>query len=236
MNIAICDDMQEHRAALRTVLGAWALSKNMALHIDEYSDGIALLEQSIDSLRSIDVLFLDIYMPQTNGMEVAHELRKRNIEALLVFLTTSSDFALEGYEVAALSYLVKPVGSSKVCEVMDRALQQFRPKSMLLGERLFIVDDIVFAESRLKIVKLHFKDGSSAEVREKLDVVAEHLGGNNFLRCHKSFLVNLAYVARAHGSTFIMTQGSEIPIRQKDCAELRKAYFDYLKLCAGVES
>lgn len=235
MNIAICDDIKEHRTALRTVLGAWALSKNITLRIEEYPDGINMLEQNISNLQAIDILFLDIYMPQTNGMEVARELRKREIEAPIVFLTTSSDFALEGYEVSALSYLIKPVSSLRVCEVMDRALQQFRPKRILLGNQLFMVDDIVFAESHLKIVKLHFKDGRTVEVREKLDVIANQLEKNNFLRCHKSFLVNLAYIARTHGPTFITTQGYEIPIRQRDQAEQRKAYFDYLKLCAGVE-
>ncbi|MEA5020178.1 MAG: LytTR family DNA-binding domain-containing protein [Gordonibacter sp.] len=234
MKIAICDDMSSQREALRKVLSAWAFSRNVSFDIYEFTDGSDILEQSTVVLRTFDLIFLDIYMGQTNGIDTARALRERGVESSLVFLTASSDFAIEGYEVSALSYLVKPVRLEAFNAMMARFLQQYRPKSLFLGDRLFVIDDIVYAESNLKIVSFHFKDGAVAHVREKLDVVESRLTERSFLRCHKSYIVNMNYVARVKGGSFITTLEEIVPMRQKDAADLRKTYFEYLKVCAGI--
>ncbi len=234
MRIAICDDVPAQRESLRKILGAWAFSKSVSLDIFEFADGSQVLEKNTAFLRALDLIFLDIYMDQINGIDTARALRARGVESSLIFVTASSDYAIEGYEVSALSYLVKPVCLEVFNATMERFMRQYRPRSLFLGDRLFVMDDIVYAESSLKIVSFYFKDGTVAEVREKLDVVESHLLERSFLRCHKSYIVNMNYVVRVEGGSFVTTLGRIVPMRQKDAADLRKIYFEYLKVYAGV--
>lgn len=234
MRIAICDDVSAQREALRKILRVWAFSKNVPLDIFEFADGSEILEKNTAFLRALDLIFLDIYRGQINGIDTARALRERDVESSLVFVAASSHYAIEGYEVSALSYLVKPVRLESFNATMERFLQRYRPRSLFLGDRLFVMDDIVYAESSLKIVSFHFKDGTVAEVREKLDVVGSRLIGHSFLRCHKSYIVNMNYVVRVEGGSFVTTLEETVPMRQKDAADLRKTYFEYLKVCAGI--
>ena len=106
MTIAIVDDIAEERALLRKRLEKISLQKNIEFHCCEYENGEAFLEASKN--QNFTVLFLDIYMDGINGIEIAKNFRKCNKDCMLIFTTTSRDHALEGFQVRAMHYLVKP--------------------------------------------------------------------------------------------------------------------------------
>lgn len=234
MHIAICDDSAHDRKSLCQALQAFSVENGLSAEIDSIEDGAFLLAMEPELLSEVELFFLDIYMERSNGFDVARILRTRGVAAPIVFLTSSPDFAVQSYEVEAFSYLLKPVPQGKLKALMQRFLQGYWPRSIFLAGRLFVQEDIVFAESDLKNVTLHFRDGTSARVREKLDTVEQRLEGASFLRCHQSYLVNLRYVCGLENETFITTLGRPVLIRKRDFPELRKRYYDYLKSVAGV--
>lgn len=234
LRIAICDDMNEDRDYLKYVLATFMHSKKYEIEIKEYYDGVELLAEKAEVLTSFNLFFLDIFMGHSNGMEVAKALRCKDIAAPIVFLTTSPDYAVDSYDVEALSYLVKPFEPQKLNTALERFLKGYRPKSVFIAGRLFVLDDIVFAESNLKRVHIHFKDGTKVELREKLDTLEEQISDKHFIRCHQSYFVNLNYVKRIENETFITTLNTPVLIRKRDFPEIRKRYYDYLKAITGI--
>ncbi|MEG2119568.1 MAG: LytTR family DNA-binding domain-containing protein, partial [Pseudoflavonifractor sp.] len=160
-HFAICDDLQEDRSLIRSMLADFAAERAQPISCAEYASGEALMAGCIGSGVRFDLIFLDIYMDGMDGMEVAHVLREAGVEAVLVFLTTTPDFAVQSYEVGALSYLLKPVAPEKLVAVLDCFLALCRPRSVFLQGRLFLTGDIVSAESCNKTILLHFKTGTT---------------------------------------------------------------------------
>lgn len=224
-HIAICDDLPEERAVLKRLLSAFAAQRQLSFSIAEFSNGEALVA---DAGVDFDLVFLDIFMGGMNGMETAKNLRAAGVRTPIVFLTTSPDFAMESYEVVALSYLLKPVFEARLVTVLEQFLQNYHPRSVLLQGRLFMVEDLVFAESRNKKILLHFNDGGVAELLEKLDTVEAALSSRNFLRCHQSFIVNMDYVRCMEGESFQTILGVPVLIRKREFPAMRKKYYEYL--------
>lgn len=234
MRVAICDDSANDRKLLQRALRTLVAENGLGIEIASTEDGVVLLDMEPELLSEIELFFLDIYMKHSNGFNVAKTLRAKGITAPIVFLTSSPDFAVQSYEVEAFSYLLKPAQQNKLKSLMERFLQNYRPRSIFLAGRLFVQEDIVFAESNLKNVTLHFRDGTSARVREKLDNVERRLEGSSFMRCHQSYLVNLRHVRGVEKETFLTVLERPVLIRKRDFPELRKRYYDYLKSVAGV--
>ncbi|MEG1632723.1 MAG: LytTR family DNA-binding domain-containing protein [Oscillospiraceae bacterium] len=227
-HIAICDDFQEERETLKAILASLFEQRCLKASYEEYASGEELAKACIEPDCELDLIFLDIYMDGMDGLKTAEALRAAELDIPIVFLTTSPDFAIQSYDVAALSYLLKPLSREKLTAVMERFLQSYRPRSIFLQGRLFVSDDIVSVESRDKKVLLNFKNGATAELYEKLDTLEAALRGRNFLRCHQSFIVNMNYVRRVEDDAFITTLGTSVLIRKRELSQIRKKYFGYL--------
>ncbi len=234
MHIIICDDNIGDRKSLNRSLRSFVTQNGLDAKIVSTEDGKALLSLEPESLSEIELFFLDIYMVHSNGFDVAKILRSKGVTAPIVFLTSSPDYAVQSYEVDAFSYLLKPVSQEKLKSLMERFIQNYRPRSIFLGGRLFVQEDIVYIESNLKNITIHFTNGTSSRVREKLDTVEQQMEGSTFLRCHQSYLVNLRHVRGVENETFLTILNQAVLIRKRDFSELRKKYYDYLRSVVGA--
>lgn len=216
--IALCDDDPSVLESLNTIIHDYEQNRNLKFGVRLFLNGESLLD-ALHKGDSFDLIFLDIYLAETNGMDVARKIRAKNIHSSLVFVTSSQDFALESYGVKALTYLLKPVESEAVYEAVNRAFEkkdalpppciQIRNKDGLHG---IPIDQLMYAESQARILILVLKDKEAMRTYEKLDQFQEKLGDNRFLRCHKSFLVNLDHVHAIVGKTMLMKSGTALPI------------------------
>lgn len=230
MLIAICDDLEADRAALRAALnGIPALPAGVKTEIREYGSGEALLMETEKGSTVFDLIFMDIYMSGVTGMDTAKELRQLGVFAPLIFLTTSPDFAVESYEVNAAGYLLKPIQREKLAALLERLLTPpDRPRVCVQSgrrRRYLFLDDILFAESDNHSLSIHMASGEVLFCSEKLNDLAARLDGR-FLRCHQSYLVNMAHVADVV-EDFILKDGRRIPIRTKDRREMADAYYHF---------
>ena len=227
MRIVICDVSQDDRQTLRDAIRALRADDDV---FEQYASAEELLQQ-VSSLRSCDALFLDIFMHQSTGMDAAHQLRRLHVDIPIVFLTSSPDFALDGFDVDALDYLMKPVDRKRLEKVLLRIVRRrstgpsyiYRKNSEI---RCIPYRDIVFVESRDHRVFLHLA-GETIDILTKIDDIVPEGEAASFLRCHKSYLVNMSHVVR-FGDFFEMDTGERVPVRKKDKKQISEAYYDWL--------
>ncbi len=229
IDIAICDDSALEREILEALLKHYCGAHALAYRCTQYADGEKLCYELGDG-GWYDVVFLDIYLPRLLGMDVAHRLREAGYSGAIVFCTTTTEFAPEGFEVEAGGYLIKPIGIESISRTMDRVLRAVRQSTYPVKCRSKILrvpyDEILFVESRSSRCILHRTGSRSHVIYKKLAEVERELNAECFLRCHRSYLVNLNYVASADRK-FTLTTGDVVLIRQKSLRVVRQAYESY---------
>ena len=227
MRIGICDDSQLDREMIRDLLDLYFADKSIAYQVDLYSSGVDVIHGT-----AYDIVFLDIYMEKMLGIDVARELRRLHYAGEIVFLTATSDFAVDSYEVQAGGYLLKPHSYEKLCMVMDRVLSACDINTYQIQRRGVVTripyHEILYVESRNTRCLLHRKGGGTYTMYKKLGEIEEELYDPRFLRCHQSYLVNMAYVQNADHQ-FTLFTGDIVLIRQRNLKEIRNRYLDYLK-------
>lgn len=227
MYIAICEDDRNYNNLTKKQIQEYLNTKNINYHISVYEDGESLIAACQEGAY-FDLIFLDIYMGMLNGLEVARELRKQKVSSAIIFLTTSRDFAVESYEVAAFSYLVKPVEEKLLVQVMERFLTEYQPVKVDLGGIVFSLVDLVYAESANKKTTLHFRDKSTRSTSLTFHESVDKLSFPNFLQCHRCYMVNLNHVRKIGDGYFLTITDERVLIRQKGYTTIKKLYYKYV--------
>lgn len=240
MRIAICEDNTSERDILRALLEAELAKRNIESEIFTFESGETMLAAMQDEVFPIN--FLDIYMDDITGVEVAQEIRLRNETAAVVFTTTSHEHMADDFTVGAVHYLIKPYGPALVCIALDRCLRAVGTADRFIevtagGEkRRVLLSQICWVESQDKSCILRLCE-ESLRVYMRLDKLMAELAAPNFLRCHKSFIVNLDYARSIKNYDFVMKDGSLVPIRREDKAKVRKHYesYNFEKMRGGID-
>ena len=179
MRIAIVDDLAEEHALLHTRLLRQLSLRGVEAEILEFESGESFL--AAEKERRFTAAFLDIYMDGVSGMEAAKELRKTDADCFLIFTTTSTDHALEGFQVRALHYLVKPFSEEELSGLLDEMLERLpRPEPVLTvkvsGSDLRLrYRDIVSAEHFAHIINIRTTAGKTLATRQSFKVFTEPL-------------------------------------------------------------
>lgn len=228
--IGICDDNAEDARALLYALREY----DPSFQISVYADGPSLLEDCYEPQALFDIVFLDIYMPGQNGIEIARELRASQKDVKIVFISSSNEHYPEAYDVFAFNYLLKPLNQEKLNIILEQALvdiskqrqQQVSFTYKGITHRLYC-RDILYIESRDKTVLFHMADKSTLLCYAQLDAMLEKLPGELFVRCHQSFAVNVLHVSEMADKHFrIDPVVISISKRYREAA--REKYFAYL--------
>lgn len=233
--IALCDDVESELDRVEELLVEYEREKaNQKYRIERYESAEALLAVIEEQQEMPDILLLDIFMSGKTGLEAAEEMRKRGVKAPLIFLTTSSEYALEAYEVDALQYMVKPVEKEKLFHAMDiafQSLQKERDDFILIkvagGSRQINLNAIVYCETQKNYQVLHLTDRDL-----KVRMTGGELYGMlerfpQFCRCGSSFILNLGHIIAVDREEISMDDGSRIYVPRNKAAEFRKIYFSY---------
>jgi len=213
VKICICDDSSEERAFINACVQEWAHRSGTDASVSEFPDAEAFLFEYEDLVP--DIVLLDIEMPGMNGVELAKRLRKGNKLIQIVFITGFSEYIAEGYEVAALHYLLKPVSPEKLFSTLDRALE----KQGADGRRIVLETSeetvlLPMCEIRyIEVIKNYitvYAEGSHT-VKRPLKEIERELDGR-FLRVGRSYIVNLQFISRVTRSEIFLRGGSRVPL------------------------
>jgi len=232
MQIAIVEDHASDREALQACIA----SSGQLAHLGLYASGEAFLKACGE--RRFDIAFLDIYLSGKDGLSTARDLRAASRwgkNCAIVFTTSSPEHALEAYGVDAMQYLLKPIDCERVDEILGRCLREIETAqvpTVPIKSRGTLInvphDDIVLIEADNHNCKVHtigglIETGSSM----RIDDFAHLLEGQQFLRCHRSYIVNLSHVAKMDGD-FIMDDGTKAYIRRGDGPSCEKKWKKWL--------
>ena len=228
MRIAICDDEQNFLDDFRRITDK--LYRSLDMLVDSFSSGSALLKQF--RLKAYDLVFLDIEMPEMDGITLAEELRTLSEEVSIVFLTSHIEYAIKGYEVNALRYLTKPTEEQKIRDVIDRVLHKLETEKQLWiktdeGDMRLRLTDILFIESQNQNVVINTSTDSYS-VRGNMNDYEKRLTPEGFFRVHRGYLVSLARVTRISGKEVVMEDGTALPVSRSKESKLRDALFSFV--------
>ena len=222
MNIFICDNCAEQAAICENKLMQLAQQHDIRLKTRVFPTGDALLFEAEPILGNIDLIYLDIQMPGSNGLQTASKLRKMDFQGDIVFYTFNADHAIDGYDVSALHYVIKDIISDKKFEeIFWRAFhrKQRREQEMLVltcaGEsRCIPLQDIIYFEVNQRIVTVHYTKGSF-EFYSTMMRMEEQLFGKGFVRSHKSFLVNMRWIRAVDSNKVTLDTEESLPVGKK---------------------
>ena len=190
------------------------------------------LEAALAEGEKFSLICLDILMGGKNGMELARELRERDDETSILFITGSTEFLRDGYSVRPIQYLLKPVWPEELRKAIETDLKlHHRARSVVFceGGRTLVlaVEDILYVESRNHGSVLHTVQGEQF-LQMPLNQAEQALPGACFCRCHKSFLVNLSYIHLVSGRTLYLTDGTDLSIGRRYMELFQNRFVRYL--------
>lgn len=230
MRIAVVEDETEAAALLCEYIARWAQETGTICTADTFTNGLDFIS---DYRPIYDVVFLDIEMPHMNGLTAAKKLRTLDCNVLLVFVTMMAQYAIRGYEVDAVGYMVKPVEyfsfarqMQKLQKKLDEDIgEQFSIQTVTNLAR-FLLKDLYYIEVVDHFLIFHTAEGSS-KLFGKLSDVENRLAGKGFFRCNKGYLVNLRHVQRLRGNT-VTVGGDELLVSRSKVRPLMAALNEYL--------
>ena len=230
MHIAICDDQLTERRQLYAMLETYFVRRSMKISVDVFSSADSFLADFTKD--KFQIVFLDIYMPGLSGIDAARRIRESDQAISLIFTTCSPDHALESYAYYAAGYLLKPYTDEQLAEVLDWCLDHASSALQTITiscqhEKMTLpVNEIVFFEIYGRECTVHATSHSYTTNRSLNDLEAQLPG--SFLRCHRSFIVNMDYITRLNAMDFTMADKFSVPISNETAAHIKQSYFDYM--------
>ena len=229
MRIAVCDDEELFRIEFKSVLDKVLI--NAEYDIDTFSGGSSLYEAFLKN--PFDLVFLDIEMPGIDGITLAKRLRAVSEHVQIVFLTSHIEYALEGYEVNALRYLVKPVDMNKLSEVLKYIQDKKNNSRQIMikqeGEDIVIdLSDIIYMESMDKNVRI-VTSKSEYITRYNISDYEEELKNSGFLRIHRGYLISLSKVKKIVKNDVVMDGDISLPVSRSNIKTLKDALYAYVE-------
>lgn len=230
--VVICDDQMQDRDHVHTLVSQWAVERGISLDVTLFSSAEALLMQNAQ--QQCDILLLDIEMGQMDGVSLAKTIRQTNQSVQIIFITGYSDYIAEGYEVAALHYLMKPLQQEKLFPVLDRAVEKCKREErclnlVLSGEILRIpFYDIAYLDVHQNYATVHtlsHPDSSEYTVKRTLSELAMQLD-DRFCRVGRSLLVNLHCIRRVTRTQVLLSGDIALPLPRGAYEALNRAIIE----------
>ncbi len=228
LKIAICDDSVADAEFVKSILTRWADQRQLEVHPEVFPSAEAFLFRYAED-KSWDILLLDIEMGSMDGVTMAKQIRRDNEAVQIVFITGYSDYIAEGYEVAALHYLMKPVNQDKLFAVLDRALEKHKQNERCLnlessGEMVRIpFYEIRYLDVQLNYVTIHAKRDYT--VKRTLGEFEKELD-TRFVRVGRSMILNLKFISMVTRTEVHLSNGETLPLPRGAYEPLNRAIIE----------
>ncbi|WP_338912616.1 LytTR family DNA-binding domain-containing protein [Clostridium perfringens] len=218
LNIAICDDEKFQCAIVKKMISKICAKNNMEISIDEFNSASELINIYNRNIKKYSIILCDIIMDEMNGIELIRRMRKIDSSFQAIIITGSNEYVFDGYDVGALNYLMKPIDSNKLEKEFLRAIKSLNyasPSTYTIninGKISFIdLSSVLFFEVNNKTITANLEN-KNIDFSMKIKVLEEELEDKNFLRCHRSYLVNMSQVETILQNKIMLKNGNSIPI------------------------
>ncbi|MGL5540925.1 MAG: LytR/AlgR family response regulator transcription factor [Erysipelotrichaceae bacterium] len=236
IKIGLCEDNALYIRQFTTIIERMEQTNEASIELKVFGAGVELLAFCKAYPTYFDVLFLDIIMDGLNGIETAQALRNAGFEEDIIFLTSSKDYAFESYSVKAQGYLLKSqmqTGLEKCVNTIITKTKSTKKNTLFVKNNQDLyslrLDHVAYFESNLRKISAHMSNGEVITFYNKLSDLEEQVGPLPFVRCHRSYLVNLLYVKNVVGMDVITTTHKTLPISKKYINSTKQAFTDFIK-------
>ena len=235
MRIAVCDDNIEFLQGLSTLLNMYGEENHCILEYKTFTNPLELVMQMEKGVH-YDVILLDICMPGMNGIQCAKDIRMYDNLVKIIFLTSSTEYAVESYSVKAHNYLLKPIQKDSLFSV----LRQLEKEENVAEKKFFIIksktgitkiflEKLEYCEVINRKLVLHLINNEEYESTLRMNELEESLEGfGMFLRTHRSFVVNMDYIQSLMTHSIVMESGVKIPVPREKYAQIKQIYMNYV--------
>lgn len=232
--IAICEDDAAMRSYEKELVSGWALDNGYKAVVDVYANAEQFLFV-IEDEQEYDLLILDIQMGEINGIKLAAKLRESGMGAQIIFLTGVPDYALEGYEVGAVRYLMKPLKEKEFLSLLDVLYEKIgmERRDFFLFEQgtnvyRIALSDILYLEAKGHYICMSTLQ-EELEWKASFSSVAEQFDDEIFFLLKRGLLVNLEHVEKITRTECILDHGRTLPVARERYKDLNKAFITYYK-------
>ena len=229
-HIAIVEDEKDFSEKLQEYLIQYGKENEMEFEISVFHDGSEILE---GYEPKYDIILLDIEMPKINGMDAAEQIREVDEDVVLMFITNMAAYAIRGYSVGALDFVMKPVNYYTFSMKMTRAMKRAKKKELkpiLLnlpdGVKKLDAKQIYFVEVQNRMVYYHTEEGEII-VRGTLQSAEQMLDDYPFVRCNHWYIVNLMHVSEVK-KNIVVVGGHELEISRRNRTAFLKSLTEYM--------
>lgn len=229
--IAVVEDEQQYRDEVCQYIEQYATEHQLKFDVTTYTDGQEIVD---DVQKHYDIIFFDIEMTQLNGMDAAKVIRERDVNVVMVFITNMAQYAIEGYEVGALDFVLKPIDYYGFSFRLARALGRVQKKQGNLefaintpgGIKKLNSNDIYYIEIENRFLVYHTAEGDFSQ-RGTLQSAEEMFQNYHFVKCNHWYLVNLKYVTEIE-ENIAHVAGSRLEISRRNRAHFLKEVTEYI--------
>ena len=233
LKILVIDDEAEIISELTDTITAWGRHNSCETVVDSFT---SIADSGVCNYMEFSLIILDIRIGDDNGIDFAKSLRKKGYGATIAFISNYEQYAISGYAVHAITYILKPLDHSKIYELLDDAYQWSRKHiqdkiRITVGNEAHIIstDSIVYVKGILHYVDIHWKDPElhkkrlvHISLKEMLDIVEN----TTLVQCHRSYIVNTEYIEKINRSNVWVSGETEpVPIGDKYAESFRSRLF-----------
>lgn len=235
LKIAVCDDEEFYLKKISGLIEKILINRGISRYgIDTYLSGEDFVQN--DRFMDYNLIFLDINMPEMNGLEIAGKIRESRQDILLVFVTAFMDYAMEGYKMEAIRFLFKDMLEEILPECMEAVIKKLSIQAhkieyhFIEGKKEIPVDNILFVESQLHKLLFYVSEQRMTQysIYEKLDNVEKELLPYGFLRIHKSFLINTKYIKNIVNYKVYLKNGEALPVPKEKFQKVKERYYEII--------
>ena len=234
-HVCILDDDPAFSAQLHTVLDDYFTDHKLSFEIDVYHSSEECLKALARTETSYQLYFLDILMPGKTGLQVAEDIRKTDKTAHIIFLTSSLEYAIEGYKVRAYDYLEKPLDTDRLYHTLEELLgtRECPSAKWLQVKSNGIIknipyNNICYIEAKRNKLLVVENNGERSETYGTFSSILTLLEGEtDFTQTHRSFLINMRYIREFATTSVTLQSGEEIPVSRNYCHTVKQAYFEF---------
>lgn len=233
IKVVILEDDREQAELTESFLKQYAQTGNCLFDVKSFDSPLEFLETY---RYDADLIFLDIRMPGMTGMDVAKEIRKKDDSVTLIFITSLTQYAIEGYSVNAEDYIIKPINYPEFQIKLNRCLSRITLKSsrtvtFINNDSItkLSIDSITYIETDFHRLVFHDNEGFTYVKHQSMKDCEEEFKNTDFLRINSSYMVNLRYASNIQAGDMILNDGTRLKISRPRMNDVQKTFLEFKK-------
>ncbi len=229
MNIVICDDSKSDALVAKEVINQTLYELHIKAEFDYYSNASDIERKLIIKKESLDILILDIDMPEVSGLELAERLRAENLNLIIIFLSAHEEFVFKAIEFQPFRYIRKIKLKSEMPIAIRSAVKFLEinsDKQIALhtddGEIRVMISEIMYFETEKRKVAIHLKNGNKLLVNKNISQIQELINKDSFIMIHRSCIVNVNYISNMQNCIVYLKNGEQLLASRRKFKDIKR--------------